>query len=175
MVIAAALATFATADEGAVRATIERNFPPNTVQGIAATPIPGLFEVAVDGQVVYVTNDGRYILAGPLVDAKERVNLTEARLEKLNAIPWDGLPLDLAIKRTKGSGTRRIAIFEDPDCPYCKALEQTLNEIDDVTVYVRSIRLTSCTRRQRPGPRPCGVRRTAPRRGTTSCAPARPL
>lgn len=139
MATAAALAVLVTAtgaDQSAVRATIERNFPPNTVQGIAASPIPGLFEVAVDGQVVYITNDGRYILGGPLLDAKERVNLTEARLEKLNAIPWDSLPLDLAIKRTKGTGTRRVAIFEDPDCPYCKSLEQTLNEIDDVTVYV---------------------------------------
>lgn len=132
----AALATSAAADETAVRATLERTFPQSPVQGIAETPIAGLFEAAVGGQVYYVSGDGRYILGGPLVDAKKRVNLTEARLEKINAIPWESLPLNLAIKRIKGAGTRRIAIFEDPDCPYCKALEQTLSGVDDVTVYV---------------------------------------
>ncbi len=136
---AAALATLAMAaiaDEGAVRAMLARTFPQSPVQSIDATPVAGLFEVAIDGQIYYVSEDGRYILGGPLVDAKNRVNLTEARLEKINAIPWGSLPLDVAIKRVKGDGTRRIAIFEDPDCPYCKALEQTLNSIDDVTVYV---------------------------------------
>ncbi len=59
-----------------------------------------------------------------------------AHLDRINAIAWDSLPLDLAIKRRNGAGTRRIAIFEDPDCPYCKALERTLREVDDLTVYV---------------------------------------
>ena len=131
----AALAMSATADESAVRATIEHVFPNRPVQSIVMTPA-GLYEVAVDGQLYYVTVDGHHILGGPLVDARSGVNLTQARLEKINAIPWDSLPLNLAIKRVKGAGTRRIAIFEDPDCPYCKQLEQTLNGLDDVTVFV---------------------------------------
>ncbi len=134
--VLATLAMAAAADESAVRATLARTFPQSPIQSIDATPVAGLFEVAIDGRIYYVSGDGRYILGGPLVDAKNRVNLTEARLEKINAIPWDSLPLDVAIKRVKGGGTRRIAIFEDPDCPYCKALEQTLNSIDDVTIYV---------------------------------------
>ena len=132
----AALAMAAAADEGAMRETLQRVFPQAPVQGIASTPIAGLYEAAIDGQVYYVSEDGRYILGGPLVDAKNRVNLTEARLETINAIPWTSLPLDLAIKRTKGAGTRSIAIFEDPDCPYCKTLERTLSGIDDLAVYV---------------------------------------
>ncbi|WP_455153149.1 DsbC family protein [Cupriavidus basilensis] len=131
-----ALAMGAAADESAVRATLAHAFPQSQIQGIDKTPVAGLFEAAIDGQVVYVSADGRYILGGPLIDAKTQVNLTETRLAVINAIPWDRLPLHLAIKRIKGDGTRRIAIFEDPDCPYCKALEQTLSGIDDVTVYV---------------------------------------
>ena len=132
----ALLAASAAADERAVRATLEAMFPQAPIQSVVETPYAGLFEAAIDGKVYYVSNDGRYILGGPLIDTKTRVNLTSARLEKINEIAWDSLPLDLAIKRVKGKGTRRIAIFEDPDCPYCKALEKTLSEIDDVTVYV---------------------------------------
>ena len=132
----ATLVTSASADERAVRATLAATFPQTVVQGIAETPFAGLFEAAIDGRVYYVSSDGRYILGGPLFDTKTGVNLTETRLAKIDAIPWDSLPLDLAIKRVKGAGTRRIAIFEDPDCPYCKALEKTLGDMDDVTVYV---------------------------------------
>ncbi|MDQ6680033.1 MAG: DsbC family protein [Pseudomonadota bacterium] len=131
----AALATSAHADEQAVRATLAATFPQTPIESFASTP-SGLFEATVEGRVYYITDDGRYILGGPLIDTKTRVNLTAARLERVNAIAWDKLPLDLAIKRVKGTGARRIAIFEDPDCPYCKVLERTLTEIDDVTIYV---------------------------------------
>ena len=100
------------------------------------TPIPGMLEAAVDGQVYYITGDGRYILGGPLLDVRANRDLTEARLEKISAIAFDSLPLDRAIKHVKGSGARKMAIFEDPDCPYCKTLEQALTGIDNVTVYV---------------------------------------
>jgi len=131
-----ALATRAGADESAVRTMLARTFPQSPVQSIARTPVAGLFEAAINGQMFYVSEDGRYVLGGPLIDARNQVNLTEERLAEINAIPWDSLPLNLAIKRIRGAGTRRIAIFEDPDCPYCKTLEQTLSGIDDVTVYV---------------------------------------
>jgi thiol:disulfide interchange protein DsbC len=132
----AASASTTPADENAVRTTLQRIFPQQNVQSLQPSPVAGLFEVVVHGRAYYVSADGRYVLGGPLVDALNRVNLSEARLEKINAIPWDSLPLELAVKRTKGAGTRRVAIFEDPDCPYCKELEQTLREVDDVTVYV---------------------------------------
>lgn len=133
---AATVATAARADEAAVRATLQRAFPRSSIESISKTPIPGVLEAAVEGQVFYVTEDGRYILGGPLLDAKTDRNLTEARLEQINAIAFDSLPLEWAIKRVKGSGARKIAIFEDPDCPYCKVLEQTLADMDDLTVYV---------------------------------------
>jgi thiol:disulfide interchange protein DsbC len=135
--MAVALATTtARADEAAARAAVQRIFPRSPIQSLSKTPIPGVFEAAVDGQIFYITEDGLYILGGPLLDVKASRNLTEARLEKLNAIPFDSLPLDWAIKRVKGNGSRRIAIFEDPDCPYCKKLEQELKGVDNVTIYV---------------------------------------
>ncbi|UUZ76656.1 DsbC family protein [Polaromonas sp. P1(28)-13] len=137
MVIAAAtVATAARGDDAAVRATLQRAFPQSPIQGITKTPVPGVLEAAIEGQVFYITADGRYILGGPLFDAKANRNLTEVRIEQINAIPFNSLPLDWAFKRVKGTGARRIAIFEDPDCPYCKTLEQTLEGIDNLTVYV---------------------------------------
>ncbi|HUG25399.1 DsbC family protein [Piscinibacter sp.] len=132
----AAAANAAPADEGAVRATLQRVFPQGTVQGIAKTPVPGLLEAVIDGRIFYVTDDGRHILGGPLVDVAGNRNLTQARLDEINAIPFDSLPLDWAFKRVKGSGARKLAIFEDPDCPYCKRLEEALKVVDNVTVYV---------------------------------------
>lgn len=140
MIIAAAtvatVATAARADDAAARATLQRAFPRSPIQGISKTPVPGVLEAAIEGQVFYITEDGGYILGGPLLDVKADRNLTEARLEQINAIPFDSLPLDWAIKRVKGGGARKIAIFEDPDCPYCKTLEQTLAGMDNLTVYV---------------------------------------
>lgn len=131
-----ACAAAAQADDAAVRATLQRTFPQSSVQSIAKTPVPGLVEAAVGGRVFYVTEDGRYLLGGPLIDVDAKRNLSDARLEQINAIPFDSLNLDWAIKIVKGKGTRKLAIFEDPDCPYCKALEKTLRDVDDLTMYV---------------------------------------
>ena len=136
-VIAAAASTIAAhAGEAEVRATLQRVFPQGKVQSVEKTPVPGVLEAAVDGQIVYLTEDGRYVLGGPLLDVMGNRNLTEARLEVINAIPFDSLPLQWAIKRVKGNGSRHIAIFQDPDCPYCRRLEQTLKGMDDLTVHV---------------------------------------
>lgn len=136
MALAALWVGAAQADDAAVRATLQRTFPQAAIQGIQKTPVPGIVEAAVGGRVVYVTEDGLYLLAGPLIDVKAQRNLTEARLEQVNAIAFDSPNFDWAIKIVKGKGTRRIAIFEDPDCPYCKALEKTLQDVDDLTMYV---------------------------------------
>ncbi|ABE45413.1 DsbC family protein [Polaromonas sp. JS666] len=137
MVIAAAtVATVARSDDAAVRATLQRTFPQSPIQSPSKTPVPGVLEAAIEGQIIYITEDGQYVLGGPLLDVKASRNLTEVRLEQINAIPFDSLPLDWAFKRVKGTGARRIAIFEDPDCPYCKMLEQTLEGMDNLTVYV---------------------------------------
>lgn len=103
MVIAAAtVATAARSDEAAVRATLQRTFPQSPVQGITKTPVPGVLEAAIEGQVFYITEDGRYFVGGPLIDAKESRNLTEVRLEQINAIPFNGLPPRLGLQAGQG-------------------------------------------------------------------------
>lgn len=133
---AAMLITGAHAGEAAVRTTVQRMFPDSEAPTIAKTPVPGLFEAAVDGQVFYVSEDGGHVLGGPLIDTRTKRNLTETRLAQINKISFDTLNTKLAISWVKGSGARKLAIFEDPDCPYCKVLEKTLREIDDVTIHV---------------------------------------
>jgi thiol:disulfide interchange protein DsbC len=127
--------TFSYGDEDAIRRTLRSRSPQSTVGSISATPIQGLFEVVVDGRIVYVTEDGRYVIVGELVEMDSGRSLTQARQDQISAIPFDKLPLELAFKRVKGDGSRRVAVFEDPDCPYCKKLEQELARIDNLTIY----------------------------------------
>jgi thiol:disulfide interchange protein DsbC len=133
---AAMLITGAHADEVAVRTSVQRMFPDTEAPTIAKTPVPGLFEAAVGGRIFYVTEDDSHVLGGPLIDTRTKHNLTEARLAQINKIPFDTLNTKLAITWVNGSGARKLAIFEDPDCPYCKVLEKTLKEVDNLTVYV---------------------------------------
>lgn len=127
----------ASADEATVKRQFERRFPGVTVTSVAPAPMPGLFEVFVAGKLYYADPDVHFVLQGTLIDAATRRDLTAERLGKLNGIPFDQLPLGQGIKIVKGDGTRRVAIFEDPDCPFCKQLEQQeLNRIDNVTIYV---------------------------------------
>jgi thiol:disulfide interchange protein DsbC len=136
VVVVALAASWAYADEAAVRSALQQNFAESTIKSISKTPVHGVMEAVVDGRIFYLTDDGRYLLGGPLIDIKANQNLTQAHLDRINAIPFDSLPLDRAIKRVRGNGSRKIAIFEDPDCPYCRKLEQEMRGIDNLTTYV---------------------------------------
>lgn len=105
------------------------------VKSVAKTPVPGLFEVNIGGQVVYTDATGRYIINGEMVDSKTGANLTEERLADINRIKWSDLPLARAIKWSKGDGSRQVAVFSDPNCGYCKRIEQTFQQMDNITVY----------------------------------------
>lgn len=135
-IVAVAAAATATGDEAAVRAMLLRVFPYSSTQGISKTPIPGVFEASIDGRIVYVTGDGRYLLGGPIFDVNAEQNLTDIRLEQINMIPFGSLPLEWAFKRVKGTGARKVAIFVGPDCAFCRVLEQSLKSIDNLTVHV---------------------------------------
>jgi thiol:disulfide interchange protein DsbC len=105
------------------------------VKSVEKTPIAGLFEVNIGGQLVYTDASGRYILNGEMVDTRTGTNLTEERLSDLNRIKWSDLPLARAIKWSKGDGSRQMAVFSDPNCGYCKRIEQTFQQMDNITVY----------------------------------------
>ena len=137
----AVAASGALAGEAEVRSVIESNLHSGAkIESVRRVPFADLYEVAVrsaDGPLVYyVDGAATVVIAGSVFDAKSGRNLTEERLRKLSAIKWDSLPFDSAITTVRGSGRRKIAVFSDPNCPYCQRFEKTLAAIDDVTVHI---------------------------------------
>lgn len=116
-------------------ATLKRLYPGTAFDGVAASPVPGLSEVVMGSNVAYVDPSGRYFLFGRLFDMQHQRDLTAERIEQLSAIDWGALPLASAIKTVRGTGRRTLAVFSDPDCPHCRALERSLAELQDVTLY----------------------------------------
>ncbi len=138
--IAAALVTISPlvlADEASLKKSIEAAYPKFKVESVIKTPYAGLYEVFMGGQIVYTDEKLTFLIAeGRLVDPKTKRDVTGERLEELTKIDFNSLPLDQAIKVVKGNGSRKLVVFSDVDCPYCKRLEQNeLSNITDVTVY----------------------------------------
>ena len=132
---AAPQAGSAAPDVAAVKALIEAKFPGAAVTNVARSPYFGLYEAQFDDRMIYTDAKVSYVVVGAIFDADTKQNLTDARLRQLNRVAWDQLPLDLAIKKVKGNGARKLAIFSDADCPYCKRLESEMKTLDNVTIY----------------------------------------
>jgi thiol:disulfide interchange protein DsbC len=109
------------------------NFP--KIDEINKTPIPGIYELRVGTEVLYADEHGSYLIQGSLIDTKTRANLTEARLSKLSAIDFASLPLKDSVVIKQGNGARKMAVFVDPNCGYCKRFERDLVSLKDVTIY----------------------------------------
>ncbi len=118
-----------------IRKGFAERFPGIDITEVRPTPFPGLFEVQIGMDLLYTDAKVNYILQGALVDARTRADLTAQRLEKLAQVSFSSLPLELAVKQVKGSGARKMAIFEDPNCGYCKRLHETLTAVDNTTIY----------------------------------------
>lgn len=130
------LAPAAMADEATIRKNLpERlaNLPP--IDDVSKTPIPGIYEVRIGGELLYTDENGNHLIQGNLIDTRTRTNLTEARLNKLNAVDFAQLPLKDAIVWKNGTGARKMAVFADPNCGYCKRFEADLQKVKNVTVY----------------------------------------
>jgi thiol:disulfide interchange protein DsbC len=123
------------ADEAKIRQTLTTQFPGVEIASVKKTAFAGLYEVYMDGQIVYVDPKAEFALAGDVLDLKTRRNITQSRLNELMAIDWNSLPLQHAIKTVKGDGSRKIAVFSDIDCPFCRRLEAELAKVDNLTVY----------------------------------------
>jgi thiol:disulfide interchange protein DsbC len=119
----------------AVKKLLEAKFPGAAVSNVAKSPYFGLYEAQFDDRIVYTDAKVTYVVVGAIYDANSKKNLTEARQRELNRVAFDSLPLDLAFKRVKGNGTRKLVIFADADCPFCKRLEGDIKKLDDVTIY----------------------------------------
>ena len=138
---AVALATLAVLPARAQEATIRKNLGERIPQlqkidEITRTPINGLWEVRVGNEILYTDSEGNYLVQGSLIDTRQRRNLTEERVEKLSAIDFDQLPVKDAFTIVRGNGKRRMAVFEDPNCGYCKRFERDMQKVDNVTVHM---------------------------------------
>lgn len=124
-------------DEDAVKKALAAQLPGKTITSVKATPMKGIYEVVLRGkQIVYTDAKGEYLLVGDMVEIKSKKSLTEARHDELNVTDFGKLPFELAFKEVRGKGERRLAVFTDPDCPFCRKLEtDSLAGIDNVTVY----------------------------------------
>jgi thiol:disulfide interchange protein DsbC len=129
------MATGAQASEAVVRKALTERFPGAQISSVKKTPYSGLFEVYLDGQLVYMDAKGQYVFAGDVIDLKTRRNLTQDRLAKLQAVDWKVFPLNNAIKSVKGKGERKLIVFSDVDCPFCRKFEAELAKVDNITVY----------------------------------------
>lgn len=132
-----AFVSLAFADEASVKKAIEATYPKFKVDSVTKTPYVGLYEVFLGGQIIYTDEKMTFLIAeGRLVDSKTKKDITSERMEELTKIDFSSLPLEQAIKVVKGNGSRKLVVFSDVDCPYCKRLEQNeLANITDVTVY----------------------------------------
>jgi thiol:disulfide interchange protein DsbC len=138
LLASAALATslLASAQESAIRKTLAERIPQlEKIDEVQSTPMPGLYEVRMGTDVFYTDAKGNYLIQGELIDTKARRNLTEDRIAKLSAVDFAALPLADAFTVVHGTGARKLAVFEDPNCGYCKRFERDLQKVQDVTIY----------------------------------------
>ncbi len=128
----------AYADEAAIRQAVQAQFPEHKLDSLKKVPFLGLYEVVLGEDVFYVDEKAEYFFFGHVVDAKTRNSLTNDRVQEIKAarrVPLDTLPLQYAIKTVRGDGARKLAVYTDPNCPYCKKLEKELLSIDNITIY----------------------------------------
>ena len=131
------LATGASAQEAVIRKTLAERIPQmEKIDEIRPTPMPGLFEVRIGTDLFYTDAKGNYVIQGELIDTKARRNPTEDRINKLTAVDFSALPLKDAFTLVRGDGKRKLAVFEDPNCGYCKRFERDMQNVDNVTVYL---------------------------------------
>ena len=124
------------ADEAKLRKALAERLGDVKIDSIKKTPYADLYEIRVGGDIRYTDKTGSYLVVGHVFDLKTQQDLTQARIDDVNKIKFNELPLELALKTVKGNGKRVLAIFEDPNCGYCKRFrQQTLSNVDNVTVY----------------------------------------
>lgn len=126
----------AAAQEDVIRKNLMERLPQMPkIDEVTKTPIPGLYEVRMGTDVIYSDESGNHVIQGSIFDTRNKTNLTDARIQKLTAIDFASLPLKDAMVQKQGNGSRKLAVFADPNCGYCKRFERDLATVKDVTVY----------------------------------------
>ena len=127
----------ASAQDAAIRKALAERIPQlQQIDEVRSTPMKGLYEVRIGTDLFYTDAKGNYLIQGELIDTKTKRNLTEDRMNQLTAVDFRHLPLKDAITIVHGKGERKMAVFEDPNCGYCKRFEKDLQSVDNVTVYL---------------------------------------
>ena len=126
----------ALADEASVKKLFDERIPELPVQQVKKAPMPGWYEVYSSNKIFYVDERADFVLVGSVIDTKTKQNLTEERIRDLMRVKFDALPFEDAIKIVKGDGSRKLAVFEDPDCPFCKQVEANIAQLNNYTLYV---------------------------------------
>jgi thiol:disulfide interchange protein DsbC len=131
-------ATAAWSQEAVIRKNLAERIPQfQKIDEVKQASMPGLFEVRVNGAEIYYTDaQANYLIQGNLIDTLQKRNLTEERIDKLTAVSFDALPLKDAFTIVRGNGKRKLAVFEDPNCGYCKRFEKDLQKINNVTIHL---------------------------------------
>jgi thiol:disulfide interchange protein DsbC len=141
LIVAALVASVGIAAEPAqnvpaqLTKTLHERYPEVPIVDVRPGPMAGLYEVFTGTAIVYSDASGDHLFAGEMIDTKTRRSLTAERLEERSTIDFSTLPVDMAIKEVRGDGKRVMAVFADPDCPFCQRLEKALASVDNVTVY----------------------------------------
>ena len=137
-VAAAVVALSAQAFDTAIRKNLAERLPNlPKIDEVNRTAMPGLFEVRVNGtEILYTDAEANFLIQGSLIDTKAKRNLTEERIDKLTAIDFASLPVKDAFTVVRGNGKRKLAVFEDPNCGYCKRFERDLQKVDNVTIHM---------------------------------------
>lgn len=123
-------------DVDKIKAELKKRVPEAAIDSIRKVQYGGLYEVTMGGEVFYTDEKASFLVIGSLIDLRTRENVTDLRLRQINRVNFADLPLDSAIKIVRGNGSRKVAIFEDPNCGYCKRFERDLAGVNDITVYV---------------------------------------
>ena len=135
--LALLISSVAAASEATVKQAMQKKYPDIPVESVTKTPLAGIYEVFANGEVSYVDENVNYLIVrGRLIDVATKTDLTGERMRVLTAVKFDQLPLDLAFRQVQGKGTRKVAYFADPNCPYCKQIEPNLAKLENVTIYI---------------------------------------
>jgi thiol:disulfide interchange protein DsbC len=136
MLLGASLLGTVCAQEATIRRNLAERLPQlERIDDVSRAPINGLYEVRIGSDIYYTDAEGNYLIEGQIIDTRQKRNLTQEKIDKLLAIPFDQLPLRDAFTVVRGNGKRKLAVFEDPNCGYCKRFERDLQKIDNVTVH----------------------------------------